>query len=457
LNNASAAGTTVGRVRDIAIVSAAVVGLFAFIGFPLHDPDTIRYLIGAIGLKRTVWVPHSLPLLLHPLVMAIGPWAFILLNGVLLVAISAIFSITFFGRVHPIAIVVAILVSGAGLFSATVMMDIQTTFAVLALIVLGRTRSTAAWFILLIGILSHNVALVILPMMALLIATLFRSWRPLVAMISVGLVWLGITLAGSLFVSGKPSVTPNLAILFVTGRMMLDVPEGLADYAEQNPDGSIAAIAPAVEALTASDRRPRMGQLIWREDAVIPKDLRRAIADEAPRYLFFSLTRYPATHLYESIMNVYRSVVLFRLRSIDGILQRSPEIVAKQVDRFYPEYRAQMEAGLQYRSEVGRAYSLSAMTAAFLAALALCVAFIVTRVAFGRQGNRDLMIAVPGALLLYVLVNIFVVANFHQPPGGRFMGRTFYAPILFMCLAAVPLGQWIRQAVRPARSAAADR
>lgn len=440
------------NVLQTAAVALTVAAILFAIGFPIYNQDSTRYLAAAAELKLSAFSPGALPILLRPFYLLIGPWAFMLLNGVLLVWSAVTFSRVYFGRVRAIPIIVAILLSGAATMSAAIMMDIQTSFAVLALLVLARERSYAAWTVLVVGLISHGSAILILPAVALIVALVFRSWRPVAATGLALFAWFALANLSTYIAAGTFRATQGNSLLFVASRMMMDVPESVRSYAAAYPSSAIAANLPAFEPLFRSRHTGRRVSLLWGEEAAYQVIGYERVRAEAPAYIRHSLETYPWENLRAVVLNGPRLIHGIGPWTASGGLDRPKDVVVRQVEQFHPQYRPAMRRGLQYREKLDLTYNGTALYLSFLCSTAWLVFLILVSRPARQALGRDLCFAVPASVLGYYVVNAYVIGNLSGVHTPRQQVRMMYVPILFMCLSAAPVAAAIwaeaRQRVR---------
>lgn len=431
-----------------ALIALVVVAIFAAIRFPIHFPDSVRYIGAASDLRDSPFAVAALPLLLHPVFLAIGPWAFMLLNGILLVWTAAAFSRTYFQRVRAIPVIVAMLLSGAVTMSATILMDVQTSFAVLAILVLARERSWIAWIVLVIGLISHGSAIPILAAVAVGTALLFRSAR-LVAATGFGiLAALGLMALTTLLASGSASPAPRNALIFLTSRMMGDVPQSVVGFAEANPSSAIAenlaAFRPFLEA-PASNKRV---SLLWGEDAAYPVIGYDRVAAEASDYIWYSIRHYPLENLEAVLLNGVRFILNANVMQIQGAVNSPPRSAERRVAAHYPYHEATMKKGLQYRGLLGTTFNATVAFWSFWAAAIWCAGLIVSHAVSRGRLDRVLFLAAPASVFCYVLANAYVIGNLSGVGVPRQHVRMLYVPVLFMCLGVGPVAAMLRSAIR---------
>ncbi len=422
-----------------ALAALVVAAVFAIIWFPIHTEDSPRFIAPAAELRLSSFSPGALPILLRPLYLLIGPWAFVVLNGVLLVATAAEFSRVHFDRVRALPIVAAILLSGAATMSATIMMDIHTSFAVIGLLVLARAPSPVAWIALAVGLISHGSAIMILPAVAICVAWFFRTLRPLAAVgLAIG-AWFALMLLSNYIVSGALRATPNNSLLFIANRMMKDVPESVAGYARAHPASAIAENLQAFQPLFDADPGDRQFNLLWGDNAPFKVVGYRRMRSEAAGYIWYSLAHYPLENLRASLMNGPRFIADIRPWSPDAALNRRKDVLESQVARFYPQYDVDMRKGLQFRESIDLTYSGKGTYLSFLGSTSWLVLLICLFLFSGRDLKRDLYVSLPASILSYYVINAYIIGNFGGWGSARHQVRMMLVPILFMCLSIGPV------------------
>lgn len=421
-----------GRIRwhDVAsagVVGAGLIALAWWIGFPIHFPDSARYVSGWVS----DYVPTTLPFLLRPAVMLIGPWAFVVMNIVLLSGVSVAFARTYFGVVRPLSILVAVYLSAVGVMAMTVMMDVQTVIAALAVMVLAVRTSIICWVAVLVGLLSHNAALLILPVFGTFLALVNRNWSliPKLA-IAVG-AWVILTLATGWLVSGKLRLSPRYTIHFASTRIMWDVPQSIETFAAAHPD---SATAKYKDRLIEAARQKKEAPFLWGEDAVFVAAGRQQMADEARPFILHSLMHHTWANVRNAVANPFRMIGRVRGDTVVDGLVRPRLFVVRQVDRFYPRLREQMKSGLQYRGMLEHSFSPLLASLAFYASLATCAIMPLAWLLGGRRWSSRLWVVLPLSVLTFVLISVAVYSNFSFLDNGRMHIRLLYVPILVAVL-----------------------
>ena len=409
-----------------------ICGLAYSIGFPIFDSDSGRYLAAAIEYRIASYAPTALPILLSPLVKAFGAWAFVAVNLALLSGTTILLSRTYFASTHVVPIILAILITASCITAMNVMMDFQTVTGALGLLVLVKRWSLFAWAALLIGLLSHNSAVLILFSLSIAMALLFRSPTIVVRALSALAVWFAITITTNAILTGKFRLSPEYAIHFATVRIMWDVPQSISSFAAHYPESKIAEYKEdLLLAAIPKGHRP----FLWGENAVFRKAGTDNMAKEGKVFIAHSFRYFPFENLKYLILNPLELLfVHVRPTTMQSGLVRPTRFAEHYVSKFLPDDLERVKSGLQYRGQLGSMILPTPMVIAFYMSLMACAIMVVLSLLGFAKNHRDCCLVLPTGALVYVFSSVAVYGGFTALDSGRMHVKLLLVPILVSLL-----------------------
>lgn len=238
----TSASSAVSNRWAVLILAICAAGWMYVLGFPLIDWDSIRYLeLVSQPFKTPETVPVLQYLWFAPATHLLGAWALPILCNILLLYTASMASIVVLGRIHPAAIIAALVLSGAHLWMNYILVDAYFAIGLLATFCAAHGRHRPIMIAIFVyACVAHSANLLSLPPVALAAFAARRQWRVLGAtLLFLAIVVFAIGLGVyRLYGSFAPLSLHGSANL--VARVMADFPGTVDEYAALHPESGIA-------------------------------------------------------------------------------------------------------------------------------------------------------------------------------------------------------------------------
>lgn len=430
----------VSYILSIALIFCVVFGCCSYIGFPIIFPDSGRYLWPAYNLNVTEVSPGLYSFLLRPLYLLCGPWAFVIVNSLLLAVVSVLFSRFLVNKTHHFAIFLAVIFSAIFIQVSTVMMDIQSTFGILAIYLFAKGFSKKAMAVLLfISIISHSSAIPFLLSISLLVYLLTHNLKAILQIGAIFVISMLFLFWHNSSFGNHGSPLQKKSKMFVVARLMADYPQSVETYLEAKPDSKFKGHWQDFkqEFPQAIENHDVNYYLFYGKKGFLNRVGSNNSRNEANDYIFHTLSNHFFLVIKGSVVNVWKFLSFSPSAEtvFNQALVRSQRIVTESAKMFFPNQQDSLQRGAQYNFKIKSFYSIKLTVFIFCISVLFCLGLITIYFIRRRRVDRQFFFEVPLLAVGTVLLNAIVMSNLGGIY-GRYQLKVIYIPILFTFISA---------------------
>jgi hypothetical protein len=397
-------------------------------GYPLVYPDSWNYASGLCpgGIRSPV-----LGCAMRPIVVLGGPWGFAVIQCVITAFSLAYLLVIILKRNYTYTFYLSLLTSGVGFYAGYLMADVWTLIGFICIfsISIGYSR-------LIIGVLlafSYSVHYGNFPVFTstTLLFLPFVRYRIKYILIIFSCMLGGIVfILVSNFFGGEIRLSQKIGgFTYLSSRILHDIPEVIERKCQEDPEFKLCEMKEDIMKSSGGDnpqyltvRGTKRLNISWKEF----NDLSREI-------VFYSLKGFFAEHISALVLNVYRSISVYRLS--DGFFaQPSGNSFYRGLQRLFPDDLNDYEKSWQASGKLKRGLKMLEVALTFLFWLSVMVCFAYIGL-YWKGHHNDVLIKLSIFGLIAIVVNAFFMSNI-SGPYGRFYTRIGFL-LIFPALALI--------------------
>jgi hypothetical protein len=419
-------------------VAFASISLFlglhlAIVRYPILESDSARYLMEAFFLKSSPWSLGLTSYLLNPLVSLFGIWGFVVFQIAILT--YALVSVLKFFNKNFIVGIISIVISLAGYFAISVMMEIYTVVGLLALfLILNGDKDIFLYIIFSICYIAHPENLLLFPLSALIYWAIFNrksvnfTLLPIIASFIIPIIGVILT---NYWLNKEIRFFPEQKYIMLATHIMEDSPEITKAYMEKYPNSEFNRYRDFYEyALTTGDP---YNTLLWNKKGFAYNN---SIKKEAEGFILYALKYHKFKILNHSLKNTFRFLILPRPGNSLGMMQIDKRRIDKKL---LPNQLKYAKNSLQYK---GKLLPLSKKlkliyTVVYYTSI-LTMLFFISYFLINRK-TRDLKYySFTVFSIIIILINAWIMSNWIGIV-LRYQFRVMLIPCLAMSLIVMDL------------------
>lgn len=272
-------------------------------GYPTFFRDTFRYVDG-INLKHNEFSPLFVSLLIKPFFSMSGFWGWYFFNLLIASFTLAYFKMKAFNKVPLYIFLLGLLISMYGFVVLCLIMDFYTTVGLLCLFLLIFYRNHfIVPVIFTISTCAHYGNLLLFTAVAFIVCLFYKKSKPFLFIITLILISIFLNISHYFFTARQFHLLPTSTNVFISSRIMHDIPESILGYSRVNKNSIISKNSSVLYKLAKASSS--ITTIVWGDGSPIEKNLSQ-FNKEAPDYIFYTIIHYPKENLIAIAGNSFR-------------------------------------------------------------------------------------------------------------------------------------------------------
>jgi hypothetical protein len=373
-------------------------------GYPFLFGDSWAYCCKCPDTTRS----PVLGCMLRPIVLAAGSWGYIVAQCAATALAFTFLSSIILKRNHPYALIVSLLISGAGVFAGWILADIWTLIGLICLFAISIGYAFPVIALLLsIACSTHFGNFPTFSAAALMVLPLVREKAKFTLRISLCLLAaLGLVAAANLFGGGLKLGSGN-GLPFLACRIMHDMPELVEDICREDPSFDLCQRRDDIRHWSETDPETFIWSLAGCIDFNWPH-----FNDISRKIIVYSISRFPGyyfKHLTTSLGNTLKLFSYYKLSDGHVPYWQDPYVFDSMQECFPEDSKEYLKSW----QGSGRLQGLlkrvdTPLTVLFWMSTLTCLA---SAMACWRTRHNDTLIQLAMFALIAVVVNAFLMSN----------------------------------------------
>jgi hypothetical protein len=346
--------------------------------------------------------------LLRPVVLAAGNWGYVVIQCAAAAFAFAFLSGIVLKRNHPYALVVSLLVSGAGIFAGWILADIWTLIGLICLFAISAGYAFPAIALLLsLSCSTHFGNFPTVSAAALMVLPLVREKAKFVARTSLCIIAAIVFVVASNSFGGVLKFSSGNGLIFLASRILHDMPELMEDMCQDDPEFGLCQRKEEVRQWSHADP----GTFIWSVAENLSISLPQ-FNELSRKIIVYSISTFPGyyfKHLTAAVRNTFQLFSFYELS--DGhVPYWQDSYVLDSMQECFPkdtnDYLKSWQGGGRLQGFLKRVDM--PLTILFWLSTLICLA---SAMACWQARYEDTLIQLAMFALIAVVVNAFFMSN----------------------------------------------